>query len=134
MIRSGMSPPRWDLSAARWAPMNRSRFSGLMACVDPIRRLSHRVEADESSNLVCYSLDRVVERKARMPRSHVEQKRAAIRIHRAKRGSPSMPSSASLGMPPEPPAVHGSLPGDDETASLPSLVSKLPPLAASKPH
>ena len=43
-----------------------------------------------------------------------------------------MPSSASPGMPPEPPAVHGSLPGDDETASLPSLVSKLSPLAASK--
>ena len=32
----------------------------------------------------------------------------------------------------EPPAVHGPLPGDDETASLPSLVSRLPPLAASK--
>ena len=46
--------------------------------------------------------------------------------------STSMPSSASPGMPPEPPAVHGSLPGDDETASLPSLVSKLSPLAASK--
>jgi len=29
-----------------------------------IHRLSHRVEADESSNLVCYGLDRVVERKA----------------------------------------------------------------------
>ena len=39
-----------------------------------IRRLSHRVEADESSDLVCYSLDRVVERKARVPRSHVERK------------------------------------------------------------
>ena len=31
-----------------------------------IHRLSHRVEADESSNLVCYGLDRVVERKARV--------------------------------------------------------------------
>ena len=39
--------------------------------------------------------------------------------------------SISTSMPPEPPAVHGSLPGDDETASLPSLVSKLSPLAAS---
>ena len=49
-----------------------------------IRRLSHRVEADEPSDLVCYSLDRVVERKARVPRSHVVRKRAAMRIHRAK--------------------------------------------------
>jgi len=49
-----------------------------------IHRLSHRVEADESSNLVRYGLDRVVERKARVPRSHVERKRAAIRTHRAK--------------------------------------------------
>jgi len=38
-----------------------------------IHRLSHRVEADESSGLMCYSLDRVVERKARVPRSHVER-------------------------------------------------------------
>ena len=30
-----------------------------------IHRLSHRVEADESSGLMCCSLDRVVERKAR---------------------------------------------------------------------
>ena len=30
------------------------------------------MEADESSNLVCYSFDRVVERKARVPRSHVD--------------------------------------------------------------
>ena len=43
-----------------------------------IHRLSHRVEADESSNLVCCSLDRVMERKARVPRFHVERKRAAI--------------------------------------------------------
>jgi len=49
-----------------------------------IHRLSHRVEAGESSDLVCYSLYRVVESKARVPRSHVERKRAAIRIHRAK--------------------------------------------------
>ena len=33
-----------------------------------IRRLSHRVEADESRNLVCYGLDRVVKRKLRLPR------------------------------------------------------------------
>jgi len=46
------------------------------------------VEADESSDLVCYSLDRVVERKARVPWSHVERKRAAIRIHRAKEVPP----------------------------------------------
>ena len=51
-----------------------------------IHRLSHRVEADESSNLVCCGLDRVVKRKACVPRSHVERKRAAIRIHRAKEG------------------------------------------------
>jgi len=43
-----------------------------------------------------------------------------------------MPSSASLGISPEPTAVHGPLPGDDETARLPSPVSMLPPLAASK--
>jgi len=49
-----------------------------------IRRLSHREEADEPSNLVCCGLDRVVKRKARVPRSHVERKRAAIRIHKAK--------------------------------------------------
>jgi len=41
--------------------------------------------------------------------------------------STSMPSSASQGIPPELPAVQGSLPGDDETARLPSS-----PLAASK--
>ena len=99
MTRSidGMSPPRWGLLAARWAPMNRSRFSGLMACATksigcrtawkPTSR-SHRVEADESIDLVCYSLDRVVERKARVPRSHVERKRAATRIHRAKEVPP----------------------------------------------
>ena len=46
--------------------------------------------------------------------------------------STSMPSSASPGISPEPPAVSGPLPGDDETARLPSLVSRLPPLAASK--
>ena len=46
--------------------------------------------------------------------------------------STSMPSSASPGIPPEPPAVHGPLPGNDETARLPSLVSRLSPLAASK--
>ena len=46
--------------------------------------------------------------------------------------STPMPSSAPPGIPPEPPAVHGSLPGDDEAARLPSLVSKLSPLAASK--
>ena len=39
----------------------------------------------------------------------------------------SMPSSASPDISPEPPAVRGSLPGDDETARLPSS-----PLAASK--
>ena len=38
--------------------------------------------------MVCYGLDRVVERKARVPRSHVERKRAAIRIHRAKEVPP----------------------------------------------
>ena len=53
-----------------------------------IHRLSHRVEADESSHLACYGLDRVVERKARVPRSHVERKRAAKRIHRAKEVPP----------------------------------------------
>ena len=41
--------------------------------------------------------------------------------------STSMPSSASPGIPPELPAIHGSLPGDDETARLPSS-----PLVASK--
>jgi len=46
--------------------------------------------------------------------------------------SASMPSSASPGISPEPPAVDGPLPGNDETARLPSLVSRLPPLAASK--
>ena len=44
-----------------------------------IRRLSHRVEADESSDLLCCSLDRAVERKARVPRSHVERERAVVR-------------------------------------------------------
>ena len=53
-----------------------------------IHRLSHRVEADESSDLVCYSLDRVVESKARVPRSHVERKRAAKGINRAKEVPP----------------------------------------------
>ena len=53
-----------------------------------IHRLSHRVEADESSDLVCYSLDRIMERKARVPQSHVERKRAAMRIHRAKEVPP----------------------------------------------
>jgi len=43
-----------------------------------------------------------------------------------------MPSSASPGISPEPPAVHGPLPSDDETARLPSPVSMLPPSAASK--
>ena len=43
-----------------------------------------------------------------------------------------MPSSASPGISPEPPAVHGPLPGDDETARLPLPVSMFPPLAASK--
>ena len=46
--------------------------------------------------------------------------------------SASMPSSAPPGISLEPPAVDGPLPGDDETARLPSLVSRLPPLAASK--
>jgi len=53
-----------------------------------IHLLSHRVEADESSNLLCYNPDRAVERKARVPRSHVERKRAAMRIHRAKEVTP----------------------------------------------
>jgi len=44
----------------------------------------------------------------------------------------SMHSSASLGISPEPPAVHGPLPGDDETARLPSLVSMLSPSATPK--
>ena len=39
-----------------------------------------------------------------------------------------MPFSASPSTPLEPPAAHG----DDETARLPSLVSRLSPLAASK--
>jgi len=46
------------------------------------------MEADETSDLVCYGLDRVVESKARVPRSHVERERAAIRIHRAKEVPP----------------------------------------------
>jgi len=46
--------------------------------------------------------------------------------------STSMPSSASPGISPELPAVHGPLLGDDETARLPSPVSRLSPLAASK--
>jgi len=45
-----------------------------------------------------------------------------------------MPSSASPGISPEPPAVRGLLPGDDETARLPSPESVLSPLVASKPH
>ena len=44
----------------------------------------------------------------------------------------SMPSSASPGISPEPPAVYGPLPGDDETARLPPPVSMLSPWAASK--
>jgi len=43
-----------------------------------------------------------------------------------------MPSSASPGISPEPPAVYGPLPGDDETARLPPPVSMLSPWAASK--
>ena len=43
-----------------------------------------------------------------------------------------MNPSAPLGIPSEPPAVHGPLLGDDEAACLPSPVSKLTPLAASK--
>ena len=43
-----------------------------------------------------------------------------------------MPSSAPPGISPEPPAVHGPLPGDDEAACLPSPVSRLSLLAASK--
>jgi len=46
--------------------------------------------------------------------------------------STSMRSSASLGISPEPLAVHGPLPGDDESARLPSPMSMLSPLAASK--
>ena len=53
-----------------------------------IRRLSHRVEAGESSDLVCRSLDRVVELIARVSRSHVERKGAAMRIHRSKEVPP----------------------------------------------
>ena len=44
----------------------------------------------------------------------------------------SMPSSASPGISPEPPAVYGPLPGDDETARPPLPVSMLSPWAASK--
>ena len=44
----------------------------------------------------------------------------------------SAPSSASPGISPKPPAVYAPLPGDDETARLPSPVSMLSPLAASK--
>ena len=36
--------------------------------------------------------------------------------------STSMPSSAPPGISPEPPAVYGPLPGDDETVRLPSPV------------
>jgi len=43
-----------------------------------------------------------------------------------------MPSSAPPGISPEPHAAHGPLPGDDEAARLPSLVSGPSPLAASK--
>ena len=43
-----------------------------------------------------------------------------------------MPSSALPGISSEPPAIHGSLPGDDETARPPSPVPMLSPLAASK--
>jgi len=46
------------------------------------------VEADESSDLVCCSFDRVVERIARESRSHVERKRAAIRIQRSREVPP----------------------------------------------
>ena len=44
----------------------------------------------------------------------------------------SMHSQASPGIPPELPAAHGPLPGDDETARLPLLVPVLSPWAASK--
>ena len=44
----------------------------------------------------------------------------------------SMHSSASPGTPPELPAAHGPLPGDDETARPPLPVSMLSPWAASK--
>ena len=44
----------------------------------------------------------------------------------------SMHSSASLGIPPELPAVHGPLPGDDKTARLPLPVSMFSPLAELK--
>jgi len=43
-----------------------------------------------------------------------------------------VPPSASTGISPEPPAVHGPLPGDDGAARLPSPVSMIPHLAASK--
>ena len=43
-----------------------------------------------------------------------------------------MHSSVSPGIPPELPAAHGPLPGDDETARLPLPVSMLSPWAASK--
>ena len=41
-------------------------------------------------------------------------------------------SSPPPGISPEPPAAHGPLPGIDETARLPSPVSVLSPLAASR--
>ena len=44
----------------------------------------------------------------------------------------SMHSSASPGIPPELPAAHGTLPGDDETARLPLPVPVLSPRTASK--
>ena len=46
--------------------------------------------------------------------------------------SPNATATAAAGISPEPPAAHGPLPGNDETARLPSLVSRLSPLAASK--
>ena len=84
MIRSGMSPPRWEPLEEPLGSHESLPVLWLDGVCDQIRRLSHRVEADESSDQVCYGLDRVVKRKASLPRSHVERERAAIRIHRAK--------------------------------------------------
>ena len=54
-------------------------------------------------------------------------------VPRSYPASPNATATAALpGISPEPPAVYGPLPDDDETARLPSPVSMLSPFAASK--
>jgi len=66
MTRSGMSQPRWGPLSGPLGSHESLPVLWLDGVNNQVHRLSHRVEADESSNLVCCSLDRVVERKARV--------------------------------------------------------------------